>query len=278
MGFPRLLISSALLLPACGAAPTNPDPIERLHILVVNDDGIHSPGIVELVKAMSAIGEVVVCAPDSNRSGASHSSVAFSQTMEVTEIEMEGASYACSISGTPSDATLFGIIQLGADHPFDLIVSGINRGANVGNIAHYSGTIGAAMEANYHGIPAVAASQDSQVRDFAPAAAWTAKFAEQMLNTGAQGDICWSLNFPEQSDGRWPGAIVAPMDGAYIHITGFSSRDGGYRANFSFNGEYPEGSDTAAFMDGWISVTPLRFDWTDFKLVESAAEWLPPVD
>jgi 5'-nucleotidase len=278
MSFRRLLISIVLLLPACGAAPTILAPIERPHILVVNDDGINSPGIVELVKAMSTVGEVVVCAPDSNRSGASHSSVAFSQTMVVTEIEMEGASYACSISGTPSDATLFGIIQLGSDHPFDLVVSGINRGANVGNISHYSGTVGAAMEANYHGIPAVAASQDSRMRDFAPAAAWTAKFAEQLLNNGANSDICWSLNFPAQSGGSWAGAIAAPMGGAYIHITGFSSRDGGYRANFTLNGEYPAGSDTEAYMDGWISVTPLRFDWTDYNLVESAAEWLPPVD
>ncbi|MDP6849308.1 MAG: 5'/3'-nucleotidase SurE [Planctomycetota bacterium] len=268
---------------ACSTTPTETNgETNSLRILVVNDDGIQSPGLSALALALSDVGEVVVCAPSGNRSGASHSSVAFSETLIVNEIQMEGANYACSISGTPSDATSFGILHLGAENNFDLVVSGINRGANVGKIAHYSGTVGAAMEGNYHGIPSIAVSQESRMKDFTATAQWAARFARALLKEGADPNICWSINAPQKPKDGWLGAKLAPMGGGYIQVTGFRkmkpSKDGpetadGFRAAFNFKGQYPEGSDTEAYLQGWITIAPLRFNWTEESLLNES--WIP---
>jgi len=263
----NLLVLSCAVAACANPTTTDLTP-ERPRILVVNDDGIDSPGLSELAAALAKLGEVVVCAPDGNRSGASHSSVAFSELLVVKEIQMKGTSYACSISGTPSDATSFGILNLGQDQPFDLVVSGINRGANVGKVAHYSGTVGAAMEANYLGVPSIATSQDSKMRDFSMSAYWTAQFAKSMLGNNPDKGICWSLNFPAKTDGAWKGFKKAPMGGSYIKIDGYKKLEDGYRAKLNFAGEHALGSDTEAYLDGWITITPLRFNWTENSLLD----------
>ncbi|HJM39326.1 MAG TPA: 5'/3'-nucleotidase SurE [Planctomycetota bacterium] len=274
-------------LSACASTATtqSSEAAPTPRILVVNDDGIRSPGLSALALALSDVGEVVVCAPSGNRSGASHSSVAFSETLVVNDISMKGATYACSISGTPSDATSFGVLHLGATNSFDLVVSGINRGANVGKIAHYSGTVGAALEGNYHGIPSIAVSQESRMRDFEATAQWTAQFAKALLAQEADPNICWSINAPRKPEGGWLGAKLAPMGGGYIQVTGFKSAKlpkgepenaKGFRAAFTFKGSYPENSDTEAYLNGWITVTPLRFNWTEYKFLKET--WIPATD
>ena len=257
-------------LPGPLSAPPKPP-----RILVVNDDGIDAPGIAALALELSHIGEVVVCAPDGNRSGSSHSSVAFSKTLTVLDHKIKGASYACSISGMPSDATSYGLLRLGAEKPFDLVVSGVNRGANVGLVAHYSGTIGAAMEGNYHGIPSVAVSQDSSDPDFGFAARWAAKFVDSLWQQGPPPGICWSINVPSTL-APIRGVRAARMGGSYLRIHDWSTTSGDrVRASFSPSHQAAEDTDTAAWQEGWITVTPLRFDWTDTEALSSLPSWMP---
>ena len=129
-------------------------------ILLSNDDGISSPLLHILKQELAALPgvEVVVSAPAENQSGSSHSTEG--GTLIVERIYQDGELPGHSGAGKPSDAVRFGLVELGKDVPFDLVVSGINRGANVGNISHLSGTVGAAMEGLLQGVPAIAVSQD----------------------------------------------------------------------------------------------------------------------
>ena len=129
-------------------------------ILVTNDDGIESPLLHNLVANLASLSrvEIVVAAPDQNQSGSSQSSVG--GPLIVEKVSIEGATEAYSISGRPADAVRFAVVQLQTPNKFDLVISGVNRGANVGNVSHLSGTVGAAMEGVYHGLPAIAVSQE----------------------------------------------------------------------------------------------------------------------
>ena len=129
-------------------------------VLVTNDDGIESPLLISLAQALNKLTgiEVVVSAPHKNQSGSSHSSIGGPLTVKQTNIP--GIKEAYSVTGRPADAVRFGLNELGKIQNFDLVVSGINRGANVGDVSHLSGTVGAAMEAVFHGVPAIAVSQE----------------------------------------------------------------------------------------------------------------------
>jgi len=276
---PVLLLAIALLLP--GAASLRPPRSgeDRPRILVANDDGIDSPGLHALVEALAPLGEVVVCAPDGNRSGASHSSQALGGPMEVRERSIPGAVQALAVDGSPADAVLFGLLQLGGERGFDVVVSGINHGANVGDVAHYSGTVGAAMEAGYRGIPAVAVSQSGRRRDHELAARFTAAFVARLLaEEDAPRGVVWSINVPAV---EVQGVVAVPMGGSFVHVDGFAREAPGeglagrWRARVSFPREAPPGSDTAAWLAGQVTVTPLRCDWTDAEALADLREWLP---
>ena len=116
--------------------------------------------------------EVVVSAPDVNQSGSSQSSIG---SITVDNFEQDGRFFGYAVHGRPADAVRFGIKELGKDQPFDIVVSGINRGANVGNVSHLSGTVGAAMEGLYHGLPAIAVSEDPNSENTAITAKFTCR-------------------------------------------------------------------------------------------------------
>ena len=139
-----LLAGGAALaaFPSADAAPQ--EPAAKPRILVVNDDGIESPGLAALVKALAGFADVVVCAPDGNRSGASQSIAGFGRPLMVREAQVEGALAARAIDGQPADATAYGLHSggLGSLLPtaggsrFQLVVSGINAGTNLGSVSN----------------------------------------------------------------------------------------------------------------------------------------------
>lgn len=270
---PFLLVVSAAAF-SLAALPGHQEPA-TYRILVTNDDGIDTPGLIALVKAMSAVGEVVVTAPDGNRSGASQSSKVFSETMIASPREIEGATEAWALSGTPSDCAAYGLIALAGERGFDLVVSGINRGSNVGEVAHYSGTVGAALEGGMRGIPSIAISEESRIKDHSVSAEFTARFARKLLEEGGTPGIVYNINVPSAKP---EGVTVAPMGGLYLGIEGFSreeQEDGGFhaRAKIKWNNSPPEGSDTAAYRKNHISIAPLRVDWTAHELLATVAAW-----
>ena len=146
-----------------------------MKILIANDDGIFAPGIAALVRAFSAAGhEVIVCAPDGQRSAASHS-ISIAKPVDVKEIEFQGAVKAYAIGGTPADCVKLGLTVLCPQA--EAVVSGINKGYNVGTDILYSGTVAAAMEGAICGRPALAISQMEKREDYTKAA----ELAEEMF-------------------------------------------------------------------------------------------------
>lgn len=251
----------------------------RPRILVTNDDGIQAPGLKALVQGLGGFADVYVCAPEDNRSGSSQSITYLGKTLTVTKTAIEGSIMAVAISGTPADATHFGLHHFGGDEPFDLVVSGMNHGANVGEVSHESGTVGAAMEGAYAGVPSVAVSVDARTRDFEPPAKFAAKFAQELLEREADASIVYSINMPPRPKSGWRGVQAAAMKGAYVQANSYrqvqeSEGDSSdYRARVEFVREFPEGSDSKAYMDGYVTITPLRFDWTDHDSIEAIAGW-----
>ena len=260
--------------------PTTPGPAPeqgKWRILVTNDDGIESPQLAALVSELDALGEVVVSAPAHNRSGSSRSTEMFSGPLALARVEMAGADQAWSLDGTPADACAFGAVHLAGERGFDLVVSGINGGSNVGEFAYISGTIGAALEGASHGIPAIAVSRDVRA-DLALATRYSADFARALLERGATPGIVYTINVPRAAAAGEQGATATTIGPAPVRAVGFTLAEDGNsaRARIGANpAPLPEGSDTAEFAAGRISVTALRRDWSDREAAAALKTWLP---
>jgi 5'-nucleotidase len=283
-----LVVTLAIVIAMAGAAQPPPGTGEpaRPRFLVTNDDGWEAPGLAALVQELQRHGEVVVSAPAANQSGSSQSWGALGQPMRVRRVALAGAAEAWAVEGTPAVATAFGLLQLRGDRPFDLVVSGINRGANVGDVAHVSGTVGAAMQAASLGVPAIASSQDSLSSDYAVAALYTAQVALAALAQQLPAGLVLSINVPARATtgGSERRAVALPMGRGYLEIPSFAElqreADGEsalWRPNLRLLDPSPElaGSDTGAYLDGAITVTPLLFDWTAHDRLEWLRGWLP---
>lgn len=276
----KLLLPLALLLLPAAQQPTEPGAPAidgPWRILVTNDDGIDSPHLAALVSELDALGEIVVSAPARNRSGSSRSIEMFSGPLALARAELAGADEAWSLDGTPADACAFGAVHLARERGFDLVVSGINGGSNVGEFAYVSGTIGAAMEGAAHGIPAIAVSMDARA-DLALAARYAADFARALLERGAAPEIVYTINVPRAAAAGAKGASATSVGPPPASATSFLiSEDGGSaRASIGANSSAPpEGSDTAEFAAGRITVTALRRDWSDREAAVALAAWLP---
>ena len=266
---------------ACGGATPEapaaaPEGKSPYRILVTNDDGIESPGIQELAEALRAVGEVTVVAPCGQQSGTSMS-ISLNQ-----EIRLRTSEAGHCVEATPAGAVLFAARALAPESGFDLVVSGINRGANIGEVSHMSGTIGAAMMGGYLGMPAVAASQGGRPGGFEHAAAVAARFVAELRRRGPETGIVYSLNFPAATATETRGIAARPMGGSYFRVdyeevVAEPGEDAGgerrFRPVFGPPDAIPAGSDTEAHNEGLVTITPLRFDWTDRPTVEALEGW-----
>ena len=263
----RLIIFPAALLLSANTAPEEASP-QSMRILVTNDDGIDSPGLARLVSELAPLGEIVVSAPATNYSGGSQAVTFFSRPIEVTTRPASGAQARYAVGGTPADAVLFGLLGPGVDAPFDLVVSGINQGENVGNAVTVSGTIGAARQAAMLGIPAIAVSQQRVAEgeyDYDLAARFTARLVEKLRELGADAPRLVSINVPTRAN----GACIAPVGGGSFKMTGLrrvddaSASGSAYTMTFSEAVDPPPGSDSGALAEGCVTVTALTLDQTD---------------
>lgn len=251
--------------------------LPRWRILVTNDDGIGTDALAALVHALSKTNDVVVCAPDGNRSGSSHS-ISLSRAMTIKEAAVAEATRAIAVGGSPADAVSYGLQELAEPAPFDLVISGINQGANVGDLSHMSGTVGSAMQAVYRGVPAIAVSQGRGRGGFEFAAEFTARFVSTLKERGARPGVVYSINVPPGGAEALKGVAIRPMGGSYLTTDGWASRrteegEDGVAPRLRLQGGGPEGSDTKAFLDGHITITPLQFDWTDRSAIEELSDW-----
>lgn len=241
------------------------------HILVTNDDGVQSLGLQAVAAALRQVGTVHVVAPCGERSGSSMA-VALRDELELRQV----GEFHC-VDTTPAGTVLLAITTLAPVGGFDLIVSGINRGANVGTVSHMSGTVGAAMMGASYGVPAVAASMTAVSQDYGYAAAFVRSFVEELKERPARPGVVFSINIPQPTVGATRGVRVVPMGGAQLRF-GFEVVGGDdvvrrYRPQIGLETTAPPGSDTAAFLEDFITITPLQFDWTATYVVGEISTW-----
>ncbi|MDH3601956.1 MAG: 5'/3'-nucleotidase SurE [Candidatus Tectomicrobia bacterium] len=232
------------------------------NILVTNDDGIHAEGLAVLASELSNVGKVFVVAPDQNRSGSSHSTSIVGQEFTIKRTEKDGRFFGHSVSGTPVDAVTVGVRLLHTDKHFDLLLSGINHGTNVGNIAHYSGTVGAAKEGILLGIPSIAVSQSRRRGEFVTAARFVAQLIDQLKASALPPGVFLTINVPS---GKLKGVRVAPMQ-EFLGRLKFEKRKDSddiamYRAGIEVIAPTEPGSDSSAYVNQYITVIPLTVDW-----------------
>ena len=235
-----------------------------MRILVSNDDGVYSPGIAALAHSAKKFGDVRVVAPDVEQSSAGHAITAtrpvrFRPTHIFDDIE------AYRVNGTPADCVALGINQWDR---VDVVLSGINLGLNLGNSTWHSGTLAAAKQAVLLGIRGIALSApiDDETFDFSVLGPWIDRTLETLLATDEAKLV--NVNFPSEPQGlQWTAQAVDQYNGKVV-----PDEDPMGRPVFWFTviplEEHREGTDLWAVEQGYVSVTPLRLDLTDYEKLE----------
>jgi 5'-nucleotidase len=237
-----------------------------MHILLTNDDGVSAPGLFAIYKKLTKIAKVSVVAPSEVKSGASHSISLNPITYDL--LDLPGKFTAFSVHGSPADCVKLAVNNL-IKEPIDLVVSGINHGANVGIHVYYSGTVAAAMEAAFYGIPALALSAAfEEDLDIEAAAQYAFDTIEKLLPLKPADVI--NINIPQLTAGKPKGTRIVPHSVNGYHETYTSKKDEDGRTFLHFTGGgYKDmisaSTDTTFLFDGYITVTALHFDLTDYS-------------
>ncbi len=248
-----------------------------MRILVSNDDGIHAPGIHVLVDSIQGLGDIKVVAPEAERSGCSHS-VTLNHPLRPKMVYRETGPFGQSVNGTPADCVKLAVHHL-MDPPPDLILSGINQGANTGICVIYSGTISAAAEGAILGIPSIAFSlavDDEPLWDTAGHV--VRRVVENFAHSGLSPNTLLNVNIPNLPVEDLKGFSVVPM-GKSRYIDEFEERTDP-RGNRYFwlvgelkHDDHSGNTDFHMVDDGYISLTPIHFDLTHHESLEPLIQW-----
>lgn len=243
-------------------------------ILVTNDDGIHSEGLESLAAALAAVGDVTVVAPDRERSAVSHA-LTLHRPLRINRLR-EGW-YA--VEGTPTDCVYLATRSLLKDRRPALVASGINKGSNLGDDIHYSGTVSAAFEGTVLGIPSIAVSVIGRGPwHFETAAAFVARLAQRVLDEKLPGDTLLNVNVPNVPPSEIQGVAITKMGKRHYGDAVIENVDPRGRKYYWIGGteldaENIPGSDCNAVLEKKISLTPLHLDLTNVAAMERLAGW-----
>lgn len=251
---------------------------KRPLILISNDDGYQSKGLASLIEMLSPMADLLVCAPDSARSGFSCAFSAAEPLRLLLRRKYKGvAIWSCS--GTPVDCVKMALSQLCADRRPDMVIGGINHGDNASVNTHYSGTMGVTLEGCMKYIPSVAFSlcDHSEDADFGPLTDIVRKIVGRVLAEGLPDGVCLNVNFPLQESfrgvkicrmahGTWGNEVVKcrhPRGYDYYWMTG------------SYTNDEPDAEDTDnwALTHGYVAVTPTQIDVTAYKMIMELENW-----
>ncbi|KGY11698.1 stationary phase survival protein SurE [Vibrio tubiashii] len=244
-----------------------------LKILVSNDDGVHAQGIHVLADSLRELAEVTIVAPDRNRSGASNS-LTLEQPLRVTEI----APKVFSVQGTPTDCVHFALNELMKDDLPDLVLAGINHGANLGDDVLYSGTVAAAMEGHFLGVQAIAFSLVGK-QNFETAAVVARDLVSQHASKPIPTNRLLNVNVPDVAISQLKGTQVTRL-GARHHAEAMIKQKDPRGHDIYWLGppgkeqDAGEGTDFFAIEHGFVSVTPLQVDLTAHESLTSMDNWL----
>ncbi len=243
-----------------------------MKILISNDDGIFAEGINVLAEVLADIAEVIVVAPDRNRSAASNS-LTLQHALHVREVKPNWL----SVEGTPADCTHFALSEHLKDNLPDLIVTGINHGANLGDDTIYSGTVASAMEGHFLDIPAIAVSLTGRIH-FATAARVVKAFIQEHLEQLLATKPLLNINVPDISEEELQGTLITRLgQRKHSHPMYVQTNPRGEKAYWLGPPGEPidksEGTDFWAIEHHYVSVTPLQKDLTDHSFIHSLQQW-----
>lgn len=251
-----------------------------MRILLTNDDGVHAEGLGALRHAIARLPnvDVTVIAPDRERSASGHA-ITVHRPIHVDPIDVPDA--PCSIwgvTGTPADCVKLAVEAILPERP-QLVISGINRGANLGTDVFYSGTVSAAIEAAFYDIPSLAVSLDAfRDPDFEPAAEFVAWVVERLRGHRLPPRTLLNINVPAVPAGHHAGVALTKL-GVRRYRNIFDRRtDPRGRPYYWLAGELMEASndpdtDVMAVQRNLISITPIQLDLTDHRLLATMSEW-----
>jgi 5'-nucleotidase len=261
-----------------------------ISILLTNDDGYGAPGLAALENALAQLGRVTVVAPDREQSSTSHALTLH----RPLRVRLHGARHF-SVDGTPTDCVYLGVVRP-LEEPPQLVVSGINRGLNVGDDVTYSGTVAAAFEAALLGVPAFAVSLDTiagggaaagaghpagagaaagGADEYGPAARLAVEVARRILEERLPSDTILNVNVPRGS----PHGVRFTRQGKRIYTKSVEQRQDPRRGVYYWIGGEPTpagaqpDSDLAAVLEGYAAITPLQLDLTDSRTLARISRW-----
>jgi 5'-nucleotidase len=249
---------------------SNPSPI----ILVSNDDGFRSDGIVALAESLRSLGTVYVVAPDRERSAAGHS-LTLSHPLRVEKVGHR----VYAVDGTPTDCVNLAVNGILRKKKIDLLVSGINKGANMGDDITYSGTVSAAMEGTLLGIPSIAVSLVSRNHfRFEAAAKFAAQVAHKVLRRRLPKDTLLNVNLPNVPLEEIQGVKITRQGKRVYGEAVVEKRDPRGRKYYWIGGDTLDrhdipGSDLEAVEQNYISITPIHLDLTHYESLRTLKRW-----
>lgn len=240
-----------------------------MYILLTNDDGIFAPGLAAIYKELVKLGDVTVVAPAGSKSGASHS-VTCNGPLVCNKVDINGAFTGYSVEGSPADCVKLACMEL-CKKPIDLVVAGINNGANAGINIYYSGTVAAAMEGTFLKIPAVATSLVvDEKMDYEKAAEYCVKIIRKLLPLES-GHVV-NINIPQLSKGKPKGIKVVPQSTGGFHERYITQKNEQgqtiYKLDAGSHRHEDDSTDSTALADGFITITALVLGMTDYEKTE----------
>ncbi|MBC8432084.1 MAG: 5'/3'-nucleotidase SurE [Desulfobacterales bacterium] len=247
------------------------------NILLTNDDGIYAEGLWALYKRFAPQHAVTVVAPDRERSAVGHG-ITLYKPLRQTKIEVGDGLCGYAVSGTPVDCIKMGLMKILDKRP-DLVISGINLGANVGININYSGTVAAAREAAIYKVPAIAVSvKGDDLMEYDEAARFTAHLAEQVFKKGLPSGTILNVNIPDIPMEEVVGTRIS-RQAIELYTEYLEKRVDPRNRTYYWHGHVPTTSlnspdaDAVALDRNYISITPIKCDMTDYSLLEELKGW-----
>jgi 5'-nucleotidase len=252
----------------------------KLQVLITNDDGVFSPGLLALAQALKPTTSIRILAPARNWSATGHTRT-LDKPLHAQEVTLQDGTPAWACDGSPADCVALALKGF-FDENIDMVISGINTTANVGDDVTYSGTIAAAIEATIWGVPAIAVSLDKpetyQHADYGPAARFVSLAVQNVSQHGMARGTLLNVNVPSLREQEIRGVQVT-RQGTRIYNDVLEKRtDPRGKPYYWVIGSCPTGitepgTDITALADGFISVTPLKIDLTDFGAINELTNW-----
>ncbi len=246
-------------------------------ILVTNDDGIYTEGIYRLWEAVKDFGNVLVVAPDTEKSAVGHA-ITITSPLRTKHVNRSGGFSGYAVNGTPADCVKIAVRSI-LKSPPDLVVSGINFGANVGTNVIYSGTVSAATEGTILGIPSIAVSIDSHhPDDFKPAMDVTQNTVNKVLEFGLPKGTLLNVNIPDIPGKMIEGIRITTQGNAYYKDRFEKREDPRSNIYYWMTGELTDpdlsgNTDNQALKDGFISITPIHYKLTNESFMSDLQSW-----